>query len=226
MRKVCPMHRRNEAGMGGFTLIELLVVIAIVAVLAGLLSSVAFGIFKKKDQTAGLSQMRQVGIGFLLFAQDHDFELPGRTREESVDRWPRALAKYVQDLRVYAAPGDSENWIARGVEPLDNATNNTSYIMNGYNDLGAFEDDSVVVRVNQIDRPGAVLLLGTPKTGSRHFYMDMLEGPNGNHVDVLNLQAYDGGSNYLFADGSARFIAAADYDPRMWLVNPEFALPQ
>ncbi len=55
--------------------------------------------------------------------------------------------------------------------------------------------------------------------------MDMLEGKKGNHVDVLNLELYDNGSNYLFADGSARFIKKADYSHRLWLVNPDFTVP-
>jgi prepilin-type processing-associated H-X9-DG protein len=38
--------------------------------------------------------------------------------------------------------------------------------------------------------------------------MDFSDGDNNN---VLNLTAYNGGSPYLFADGSVRFISQTDY---------------
>ena len=43
--------------------------------------------------------------------------------------------------------------------------------------------------------------------GMGHFFMDFAEPPHGNQKDILNLEAYGDGSNYFFADGSARFIA-------------------
>jgi len=177
------------------------------------------------QRAASLSNMRQVGMGFQLYAGEHDYALPGRTTG-TMDRWPRLLLPYLNnDPRVYAQPGDPNNYISRGVDPLYNQGNNTSYIMNGYNDAGALNDPSFVPRINLVQRPGQLILLGTPNGGSRHYYMDMLEGAVGNHISVLNLEAYNGGANYLFADGSARFLKKSDYDARMWLINSEFVVP-
>jgi prepilin-type N-terminal cleavage/methylation domain-containing protein len=60
----------------GFTLIELLVVIAILAVLAALLFPVLSQTRAQARKTACLSNERQMGTAFLLYAQDYDEGLP------------------------------------------------------------------------------------------------------------------------------------------------------
>ncbi len=59
----------------GFTLIELLVVIAIVALLAAILFPVFSQVREKARQASCLSNLRQIGLAALQYAQDYDERL-------------------------------------------------------------------------------------------------------------------------------------------------------
>ncbi len=218
---------KHPLRLRAFTLLELLTVIAIIAIVAALALPVFAAVQRRGQQTAGLSNIRQVGAAFLLYAGEHEFELPGRSAVvNKTDRWPKLLAQYIQDIRVYAAPGDPQNYLIRKADPVSNSRNNTSFILNGFNDLGTFENPSSIIRINRAELPSQTLLLGTPKPGSIHFFMDFLEPPHGNIKDHLDLKLYGDGSDYLFLDGSARFIAAKDYRDTLWLADKDYVIPE
>jgi len=60
----------------GFTLIELLVVIAIIAILAAILFPVFERARAKANSASCQSQLKQIGLAFLMYAQDYDELLP------------------------------------------------------------------------------------------------------------------------------------------------------
>ncbi|HZP83988.1 MAG TPA: DUF1559 domain-containing protein [Chthonomonadaceae bacterium] len=68
--------RSPDSTRRGFTLIELLVVIAIIAILAAILFPVFAQAREKARQTACLSNMKQVDLGWQMYAQDYDETYP------------------------------------------------------------------------------------------------------------------------------------------------------
>ena len=78
----------------GFTLIELLVVIAIIAILAAILFPVFARAREKARQTTCLSNVKQLTLGHLMYAQDYDERFSG-SYNFTPAQWGLMIAPYV-----------------------------------------------------------------------------------------------------------------------------------
>ncbi len=230
------MKMRTARHKSAFTLVELLVVMSIITILI-ILAFAAYGAALRQANKLGcMARMHQLGIAFTTYAADHDAQLPGRVVGAGNDKWPVLLLPYVGGgPKSYVDPGDP---VANAV-PLtslvsDNG-NNSSFFFNGFNDLGFYTNPSLTVRLSNLGNLSNLILLGQKINGSTQYYMDFVEPPHGNQNDVLNKTAYFNGSNYVFADGSARFLYGtdpgnthpdSDYSDSMWLVNPNWPIPK
>ncbi|MGC3988443.1 MAG: type II secretion system protein [Chthoniobacteraceae bacterium] len=206
----CGRHGLDQRNQPGFTLIELLVVMAVIAVLAAILFAVSSTVFSKSHSSNALADLRQLGVAMALYTGDHSYNIPGRITGKGESKWPMLLADYLKDPRVYAAPG-LPNYLTENEDPLSNAKNCTSFILNGFNDRGTYNNENVRVRINQFSQLSQVILFGM-QIDTSNFYMDFVEK---NQDGVLKLDAYDNASVYLFADGSAKLISKADYTALM-----------
>jgi len=94
----------------GFTLIELLVVIAIIAILAAILFPVFARAREKARQTSCLSNLKQLGLGGLMYAQDYDETLPMHvTATNSAPTWvywPETMQPYIKNQQMLVCPSN------------------------------------------------------------------------------------------------------------------------
>ncbi len=99
-------------GRCGFTLVELLVVIAIIAILAAMLFPVFVRARAKAEQVSCLSNVRQLGMAVLMYAQDYDGNLPIAVtcRPDWSYCWTtmELLEPYVMNREIRFCPSDRD----------------------------------------------------------------------------------------------------------------------
>ena len=224
----------------GFTLIELLVVIAIIAILAAMLLPALSRAKETARRIGCMNSLRQLSLASRLYVDDNHGAYPARSNN---DRWPDKLYdNYGKNIKLLVCPTDGING---QIPQTGGGSNNVadasprSYLINGWNDfflnppsdpLGLNSGDSM--KENFIIYPSDTIILGEKCDLAGDYYMDIFEG-NGNDIDnVLEQSRHSGsganpvtgsgsgGSNYAFADGSARYYRCptAMFPLNLWCV--------
>ena len=242
-------EQKNRAGRA-FTLIELLVVIAIIAILAAMLLPALSRAKETGRRIACMSNLRQLGIAAHMYVDDNHGIYPVRSNS---DRWPdKFYDSYGKNVKLLLCPTDGMNGQVQNTDTnslivADAA--HRSYLINGWNDwfsdsIGGNTDFAAVsaaaaqngLKETAVRYPSDTILFGEKFSVASDYYMDLLEGANGNDIDQVFEQsrhsgtgivsttsgsAGAGGSNYAVADGSARYMKCpkAMFPLNLWCIS-------
>lgn len=157
----------------GFTLIELLVVIAIIAVLAAMLFPVFARAREKARQASCQSNLRQLAISELLYAEDYDevlpscltygWPVPSGTPVFGMAYWFDMMAPYLRSAQVLTCPSLRDNRMSEWAVAYADQRLHLNTIGYGHN-VG---DDETYLTTRQRNGLGCCLAATSPPPGSR-----------------------------------------------------------
>ena len=193
---------------GGFTLIELLVVIAIIAILAAMLLPVLARSKSTAVSVQCLSQMRQIGLATMMYADDHNGCLPRSSHSAMAHGqlpWGYALVPYVS-AREYTRPDSFWTNLFTTLYrcPKDRLKRTDwSYGKNVYPELSALETGGPTWhRLSQIPRPAATVIYAEKVASSMADHLMAHFWTQGATPEVDQTR-HDKKSNYVYCDGHA-----------------------
>jgi prepilin-type N-terminal cleavage/methylation domain-containing protein/prepilin-type processing-associated H-X9-DG protein len=189
----------------GFTLIELLVVIAIIAILAAILFPVFAKAREKARQSSCLSNVKQLGLAALQYAQDYDEVLPPTAIlvVDSYRGWNHQLLPYVKNDQIYTCP--SRTTIAwTGGAPY-------RHTPCGYSYMGPNTPTPTLSRLPlaMVQAPSScVMLADSPADG---YYV--IDGTLDRSTDNGSSPEprHNEGANFCFVDGHAKWLQKTAY---------------
>jgi prepilin-type N-terminal cleavage/methylation domain-containing protein/prepilin-type processing-associated H-X9-DG protein len=220
----------------GFTLIELLVVIAIIAILAAILFPVFARAREKARMASCMSNVKELALGVLMYAQDYDERTPGAYGNSSRSNsnnpgmnippgpvsgrggtntywyWVDMIYPYVKNLQIYHCPSGTAS--------------RCDYNANTYAMAGSHTASGT--KLAQIGQPANELLLfdshdiracgryagvldsnGSWKWCYGYPCMDEFKFP-GDNTYAHNWERHNGGCNYAFADGHVKWLNSSE----------------
>jgi len=203
------MHHAN-GHRRGFTLIELLVVIAIIAILAAILFPVFAKAREKARQSSCASNLKQLNLAILQYAQDYDETTPARWFAGG-GHWFEVTQPYVKNRQLEICPSTR----ARSIGYSENNLNRQP--------LALFKDPAGTVVISDMKK-----CFNTAGTGFRHYRVNNpsnFGSPPGVPVNDEDqdpvagdandrprpMAVHNGGANVTFLDGHTKWLKTSAF---------------
>ena len=205
----------------GFTLVELLVVIAVIGVLISLLLPAIQAARGAARRTQCLNNLRQIGLAFHMYLEDHDGRFPRSSHSAFANReppWGYAIGPYLDpttdpDPQNPVLPGSLSQGIYRCPEdtrPERDEGKRWSYGKNVWFELRPSETGAVF---GLLEGPTFRHLKDVPSTSRTVLVAELDSGSESDHVMAhvwhfggepeVAVDRHAGVSNYLWVDGHA-----------------------
>jgi len=216
-----------------FSLIDLLVVIALISILAAVLFPVIVKSQEKDTQQTDASNMRQIALGVLMYASDHDGNLPFGTLYGTDQNWTTEIRPYIHDSKVFCNEQGAAGcgaWVGKYGSRMTVGVNAFEYsdpVRHGWGmaRLGCFTDLKYVNAPNNLASHGDV---NNPVCNMFEFTDSastiMLADLYGSDTKKITKKYFDGVGNVSKIGGTSfigTYCDGWDYDPSMTMENPK-----
>ncbi len=227
-------HSRKRKG---FTLIELLVVVAIISILAAMLLPTLNNVRERARQITCMNNMKQIGMGYLMYTQDHDEYFPplsdGKPEQSFWYKGVTQLGYFPKNeyykLTFQATAGRNPKMPCLWVCPTDLKVNRYKYgtskdnlywIGSQYGSYGC--NMSIMgrgpspytqsIKISKIKKPSQTLLIGesmvSPNRSATCLHFGGLNPTRFKHNNFTFMNAF-------FVDGHAEAISVKNYG---WII--------
>ena len=211
-----------------FTLIELLIVIAIIAILAGLLLPALSGAKKKGKAAQCINNLREIGIGFRLWANDNHEQFPWTVavadggsgwlvNVPQPDDWTdnyRAASNELVTPKILVCPTDKHRTTPLALAgPSSKKAAAAAPAQTAWSLLDGNKHISYFLGLDAQESKPQSILAGDSGISSGYALQDLtFSGANGTSIDVtFDATMHEGSGHIVLSDASVHHVSTAQF---------------
>ncbi len=208
-----------------FTLIELLVVIAIIAILAAILFPVFAKAREKARQSTCQSNLKQIGVGIMQYAQDYDEMLPPNYNycppgSTNLLWWEDLIQPYTKNYQLVICPSNSPGNPYPSPRPpaswglpiplMYSYSANSNGGASGTRPIGGWGGGLAMARIVSVAN---LILIAESNSKELNTFATQSDAMAADGIGSIR-KLHNDGANWCFADGHVKFLKKSEAS--MW----------